>query len=98
MGPPLGSTHGSHIKASALTTLSLAQVRFVDADANGEVLCKFVCNVFWSTQFHAFRCAFLGEDGAEDDLKYLKSLATSAKARPLDRGRGWKHEYWRRRG
>jgi len=54
------STHKSHIKH-----------RFADVDEKGNTLCKFMCQSYWSTQFHAVRKAFLKE---EDDAGFIESL------------------------
>mmetsp|Transcript_21612 Transcript_21612/g.74368 ORF Transcript_21612/g.74368 Transcript_21612/m.74368 type:complete len:635 (+) Transcript_21612:347-2251(+) len=48
--------------------------RFADVDDQGGVLCKFVCQAYWATQFAAVRSAYCGGDGDGD---YLKSLATA---------------------
>jgi hypothetical protein len=61
---------------------------FRDADSKGQTQCKFACTIYWATQFHAVRQAYLTElpdsdktplaayDG-EAEKGYLRSLADS---------------------
>lgn len=51
------------------------RVRFDDYDDNGNVICKFNCQIFWAKQFEALRHCFFIED---------KTTAASSPAFPLD--------------
>ena len=48
--------------------------RFADIDANGNTLCKFVCQAYWATQFAAVRQAYIGL-GEDEEIGYLRSLS-----------------------
>ena len=57
---------------------------FRDADSKGQTQCKFACTIYWATQFHAVRQAYLSDltvsDGvynAEAEKGYIHSLSES---------------------
>jgi hypothetical protein len=45
--------------------------RFEDHDDKGNVICKYQCQTYWSTQFEAVRAAYLTEDENEQFIRSL---------------------------
>jgi hypothetical protein len=49
-------------------------IRFDDKDPKNNVICKFMCNVFWASQFEALREGYLSE---EENSGFIASLSLS---------------------
>jgi hypothetical protein len=50
--------------------------RFSDFDDKNNITCKFICHIFWATQFQALRAEFLDDD---DDEGFIRSLSLTSR-------------------
>lgn len=50
--------------------------RFSDFDDKNNITCKFICHIYWATQFQALRAEFLDDD---DDEGFIRSLSLTSR-------------------